>query len=557
MKKSILILCLITVCIMLSLGAVAGAASDYDTKSFIKIDNNVFKGKIGNVEGAVLVWVDVDEAKFDSSLEYGVYVFDAAKEDEIDITTGEFKKVEVSKNTFGYAFKPDYFTKDAEYAIKAYVRDGEDLTLSRSTAYVSINDLVSTSFTIGIQGAEVVCPAQEYASDNKNVREANTVQYFVYSGDKLLGAANHEANNNGDKFMRLNVIDSMFDENGELEEGEYPLTVKTVSGLTNGAISESFNFTVSHISTRQDFARIVCVNDDLNNFDNTATYYILSNDIDLTGMTWQSFIIKGLANGEETEKKVYCAGRYLIDTLDGRGHKITASFDEMASSIADKSLWVGGLFGKIAENACLRNVALDIDIKYNGNQGDAFTDPERNNPLCTQLGGVIENCYMKLRAQHCSATKRYRRDTPIGYPGNFMIKNCVIDYELKNFDNSVVDLSNLPKVEGDEFKYSLWWEDGMAPEIRDLVYITPSRPSDFAPHLNDGVKFVDTTRYSSMADFLSGTNGFMYQRKNMPNTSKALEDGTKVYADWNGFLKVTENTISICGNTVYTAPVEA
>lgn len=552
-KRLGLIIFVLCFAFIFSLGAVAIAASDYEKTDDIKVDNNVFKGEIGDVAEGVLVWFDIEN--FDSAKEYGSYVFEACEEKDIDIEEGTFTKREISKNTFGIVLNSADYEAETEYGVKGYIKDAEGtLYLSKTTAYFRFTETEADPFAIKLYGADVTTSSQTYVSSTNSVNKVLNTQYFVYAGDKLVGAANEIKGANNSMILSMNVVDRTVDENGNIPEGTYPLTVKTMSGLSNSATSEPFSYNVVHINDAAEFLE-VGTNEDLSAWSHSGNYYVLQDDIDLTGVDWLLDRVKesvGQIGSGDTSKDSYFIIRYLTDTLDGRGHTVKASFDDHNSD-EGKAYCVAGIFGKIATGACVRNIAFDIDIKYAGMQGsDVFNNPERNSALCQILAGKMENCYVKARAQTYS--QYYRREVCIGYPVNFTMKNVVFDYQFKDKDGVTFEMADNANWVSGMPGYAPIWES-MCINILDNVVMVAPRDVTTPVSGDSNNTCTNNGRYWSMDNFLKGIGGARHTtRLAVVQDAEILEDGTKLYetGDW-GTMEFSETEMKICGKTVYTA----
>ena len=559
-KKLSLVIFTLCVCLVFSLGMVAVASSDFETTEDIVIDNNVYKGAIGTLEEGVLVWVDIDQDAFNSEAEYGLFVYEACEDKDLDISadTNKFIPVSLTKNTFGYVLEKKDYTKEFEYGVKGYSNVGDELTLSKTTAFFRFTETDATAFGIKLYGADVEVSSQAHVSDIKAVNKNQNVQYYYYAGDTFLGVENEfedKSSGNSVMYSCFNVVDRNFDADGNITEGQYPITVKTMSGLTNSATSEPFSYNVVHIDDEDEFISTVGSNEDLEYFINGGNYYVLTADLDFTDYDWFSGFVKEnvgqIGMGDKSMQHYYLL-RYITDQIDGRGHKITASFDDN-NSAEGKTIAVGGVFGKIATGAAVRNLVVDVNIKYAGIQtDDSGASIRRDSAFCHVLAGKMENCYVKARAQ--SYGDYVRRECLIGYPINFTMENVIWDYEFKDKNGTVWQGFSASEETNNRCCYAIWWESMCINTLKNVVVISPnSEDRHITADTNNTV--TNGYRYKSMANFFNGTDGYLHNIRLYNATSTAIENGTKAYvtAPWSDVWTFDATGIKLFDTTIYTA----
>ena len=558
-KKLSLIFVVVCLSLIFSLGMVAVASSDFEKTDDIVVDENVYKGTIGTVSEGVLVWVDIEN--FDADKQYGLLVYEACEDKDFDIEaeTNKFIDVEIEKDTFGYVLSGTDFTKEFEYGVKGYEKDGESYKLSKTTAWFRFTDTAATEFGIKLYGADVRVSSQAHVSDVNAVNKSNTMQYYYYAGDEFLGASGEYTDGstgNAVNYSVFNVVDREFDENGNIEAKKYPITVKTMSGLTNSATSEAFEYEVVLIGNEDEFLDNVGTNEDLEYFINGGKYYVLTQDLEFSSDDWVADYVKegiGQINMDHRKVAGYYLVRYVTDQIDGRGHKITATFNDGNTAEA-KQKCVAGIFGKISTGAAVRNLVCDINIEYAGMQ---YTNTDasirRDSGFCQILAGKLENSYIKLRSK---TNSHIQRECVIGYPVNFVMKDVIFDYEVKQSDGTVYPGIDAGLKTDNKCSYAIWWESMCKNTLQNVVMISPN---DEARHITGDANTTvsNSYRYKSMENLFTGTDGYLHTCRLYQIESQEVANGTKAYevqtSPWSDFWTFDNAGIKLFDTVIYSA----
>ena len=527
------------------LAIVPASAAEVITTTDLVVDTNVYKGDYiegdNNSVDSVIVWVDVKESKFDETLEYGTFIYSSCKDSNIVLENGSFNPAESGKSTFATRFEVAQLVKGIEYAIKGYVKfeDGS-IKLSKTTAFFNANDLETKNFDLLIFGGNITYTTQETTS-NYGQNQDNT-QYFIYRDDELLGATNE---------LGFNVIDDLFDEDGNFEETIYNITVKTVSGLNNGGVSNPYSFEMQAIGDAATFLQNVGTDDELDHGPKNV-YQVLTNDIDLSkGATYKKRTIDD-AEWKQTNT-LHCLVRYFSDTLDGRGHKITIDYD--CNEQAQDGSWFAGLFGMFCETGFVRNLVYDAtavyDITQTGPGGERAT-------AFTMVGwGSYENCYMTAKLQSLrdptSLDVPYiRRDAFIGYPGNYTATNVIANIELIDHTGNLI--GDVKTQDDAECNYGtrFHWEGTHVHEGNHFIMVSPVTMGE-----NNSVGLYagkNITYYNTFDDLLTGTKGIILDQEGLASMDKGeYREGVAYESGWDediwefndeeGYIKFYDNVV--------------
>lgn len=492
-KLSIILIIAMVFCAVL---AIVPASAEVETTADLKVDTNVFKGDYiagdDNPVDSVIVWVDVKENKFKASKEYGTFIYQSCDDSKIDLTKGSFNPAESGKATFATRFDLTKFVKGVEYAVKGYVKDGETIELSRTTAFFNVNDANFKNFDIVIHGPNITYTSQESAT-NFGGRQDNT-QYFVYRDDVLLGATNE---------LKFNVVDELFDEDDNFEEIAHTVTVKSISGLNVGGQSNAYSFEMQVISDADSFLESVGSENDA---DQSAQdrYQVLTEDIVLDGLRLKSWSITD--GNWKTTHKLNSVIKYYADTLDGRGHKLTVKVD--AEDLTEGAQF-GGLFGKFCETGFLRNLNYEMIATHNVEQSNMKGAEGARACGLTMIGwGSFENCYLKATLASLKhpvgASTCWRRDTFIGFPGNYTATNVIA--ELTVLDAGGNFFGDMPNHQGTgNIGTGFSWESQHTPTANNFVMVSPV--TMFEGRASIGfVKGSNVNYCNSYANLLSGEN---------------------------------------------------
>lgn len=132
MKKAlILILNLILISTLTLFGVACSGGIKYTDE--LVIDEEMFRGKNGDVEDYVLIWVDVEEGRYDASFEYGYCLYDTAY--SFNPKSKDLNKLDDVGDSFGIGMNAGLLRKGIKWGLKAYVKDGNEIRYSETTAY--------------------------------------------------------------------------------------------------------------------------------------------------------------------------------------------------------------------------------------------------------------------------------------------------------------------------------------------------------------------------------------------------------------------------------------
>ena len=553
MKKRIFLVLSLMLILVSVLAVVPASADTVQRTSDIVVDTNVFKGDY--VQGdnlaidSVIVWGYPKAGKYDATCEYGHFIYVACKDTDIDLAKGAFNPADSGKERFATRFDVTKFKTGVEYAVKTYVKDADgNVELSRSTAFFNVNDAEIRTITPFILGANITYDSQEPAS-NYAKDQINT-QYFVYrkisDGDDttpftFLGATNE---------LKFNVIDDLFDENGEYDVESYDILVKSVSGLNKGGASATYTFAIQSIGSAEDFMFSVGTDNDLSH-EAKNVYQVLDCDIDLSGEMWRSWSI--LHDNWKQGVNLHSIIKYYADTLDGRGHKITLNYDVSGDKVDDDGGQLAGLFGLFTKTGFVRNLHYEITAKHG--KVHTITGGERSAAFAMIGEGSYENCYMKAyMSGGIPSGQMARRDAFIGFPASFQATNVIAEmYALDNSGNSLGDIDSHSNVDN-HFGTGFIWEGIYQPEANYFIMVDP---------ITLGVpgfgfkKGKNLTYYNSMADVLTGTNGIICDEEGLASMDKGqYRSGTAYSTGWDSSIwefNVDEGYIKFFDTIIYQA----
>lgn len=557
MKKLFVFLILVTLIFCAVSAILPASAESVKITTDLAVDTNVYKGDYikddSNPVDSVIVWVDVKEKKFNESFEYGTFIYSACKDIDIVFENGAFNPADSGKSSFATCFDVTRLVKGVEYAVKAYVKSGDTIELSKTTAYFNVNDNELKTFDIVIHGPDIIYEAQESVS-NYAQNQTNT-QYFVYRDDVLMGATNE---------LNFNVVDDLFDENGDFEETSYNITVKTVSGLNNGGQSNPYSFEMQTVEDEESFLQNVGVSENENvpegkdPQDPKNVYQVLTSDIDLTGLTYRSCSIED-GSWKKTDL-LHCVIQYFADTLDAKGHKITLNFD-CATQSREGSPEFAGLFGKVCKTGYIRNLNYEMTAKYDFKQTNL--GGERACAFTMVGWGTYDNCFMTAQMQSLNdlpdeKSNSIRRDAFIGFPGNYYVKNVIANIKL--LDSTGALIGDVRTHDGSNGHYGtlFHWEGIQDTEADHLVYVSPVT---MGPNNSIGPKKgKNLTFYNSFSDFLTGTNGINLDQDGLSSMDKGEYREDVVYnTGWDKDIwefNAEEGYIKFFGNVVYQSAIE-
>ena len=523
MKKKIILVLSLMMIFSAMLCALPASAEEVKRTSDIVVDTNVFKGDYVQDDNdpldSVIVWGYVKEGKYDDTCEYGNFIYVACKDSDIDLSKGVFNPAEAGKDRFATRFERSKFKKGVEYAVKTYEKDAEGVVkLSRKTAFFNVNDAELKTFDPYIHGANIVYADQD--SESNYAKDQVNTQYFVYRDDVLLGATNE---------FGFNVVDDLFDQDGNFDATSYNITIKTVSGLNNGGQSNPYTFEMQEIDSEVAFMSIgtdVDTNQGPQNF-----YYVLTTDINLTeGVTYKTGVIND-SSWKPTNTLQYII-KYFADTLDGRGHKISVKYD--LDSQAQDGSQLSGLFGKFCESGFVRNLYFEADLKYNINQ--TGSGGERAAAFALIGAGSYENCVLKAKMQNLDPKTNpnvniIRRDAFIGFPGNYIANNVLAELYLTDEHGQLIgDVKQHDSAES-HYGTHFHWESMHTPEANNLIMVAPvTMGTNYSVGPYKGRPI---TYYNTMADVLNGNKGIILDQEGLSSMDKG--DYLSGYAYTNGW----------------------
>ena len=556
MKKLFILAISFTMIFCLFIAVVPASAASVKTTTDFAVDTNVYKGDYiqddNNPVDSVIVWVDVKGNKFDETLEYGTFIYSSCKDSDIVFENGSFNPAPSGKSTFATRFDTTQLVKGVEYAIKAYEKDGEYIRLSKTTAYFNANDAETKKFDIFLQGPNITYEDQDTIS-NYAQNQVNT-QYLIYRDNVLMGATNE---------FKYNLVDDLFDEEGNYEETSYDVTVKTISGLNNGGESNEFSFEMQTIEDESSF--LENVGTDVENVgadDDTDlsikpknVYQILACDIDFTDVTFKTWTIED--GNFKSPKTLQSIIRYYADTLDARGHTIKLKYD--CDKQAQNGSQVAGLIGKFCETGFVRNLNYEAEIIYNYTEtyNEMYYGGHR---ACgfTMVGfGSYENCVMKAKMQALYHTpdmnSLVRRDAFVGFPGNYTATNMLVNIELLNSEGDLI--GDVRTHDGGKANYGthFHWESLGNSEANQFIMVAPATMLDtnatVGPRQGKNI-----THYKSFDDVLTGTNGMNLDQEGLSSMDKGEYRDDVVYNtgwdeniwefnDEEGYIKFYDNIV--------------
>lgn len=562
MKKllSLLIVLAFVSTLFVGIVAVAETSTPPKTTRDVVVDYNVFKGERNGKDVAV-VWADVADNKYSAENEYGHFIYKATA-DDIDLSKGHFDVADAGKKSFAVSYDLSKLAKNVEYSVKAYVKtpDGE-VKLSRTTACIKVTDgAVVEGFDIYTSGSKVVCAPQDPASFyGKNGNECNT-QYYVYVNDVLIGAStNYDEDfaymwdNESNKHLRYDFHSAIFsydESTGEYDydDGDYNVVVKTMSGLNNGGVSKTLTLKVKTINSAGALLAIGS-NDESQSDVGTNTYYVLGKDIDVSGSTKEpcDFLNGTLSTTVENNGCHFIINKFFNDTLDGLGHKLTASYNNTESTKE-----FAGLFAKMGRTGAIKNLVYELDATYGYAQTKVNGEGNglRACAVAYYTEGSLEDCFIYAKM---NSTANNRREALFGQAYRNVHENVIFQTDLYTNGTKLTELQVSDSVHDDSTGGKYIWESLFKAELRNVVTVTaiPWQSGGFG---GQG-KHEYCTRYLSYDDLLNGTNGLIMDNQtvgvslgsNRVNGKKIYQIGSWDEKIWN----FENNAIEFFGKSLY------
>lgn len=563
MKKAFYIILSLAFIIALSTGIVASAESATPTFTRdVEVDYNVFKGDIGGKQCAV-VWSDVDK-KYSKKNEYGHFIYKSVTDEKkIDVTKGFFDKANEGEESFATSYDLSKLEKNVEYSVKAYVKSSDGkVKLSRTTAvFKNVDSPLATDFEVKTSGSHVVCDSQDvYTNFSGGENDTNT-QYYVYVNGQLVGATtkdNYDENfemlwSNVGKKLRYDIHEVIFKYNQtegryEYEDGDYNITIKTMSGLNNGGVSSTV-LKVKTLLSEPALLNIGTSQESLASISNN-TYYVLGRDMDLTGANpGKCDSLDGAGDTVKANGCYYIINKYFNDTLDGLGHKLTATYYNVDQSTQKE---FGGLFAKIGDTGAIKNLNYFLDATYAYKQ--TMVAGEGNGLRACAVSyfssGSMDNCFIHAKM---NSNKNVRREALFGQASVNVHENVI--YKLELFENNmpVTTLTVTETHHDDSTGKNYIWESLYQTKLVNVVAVSPITWTSGAGGLGGGGEHINCTLYNSYDDLLSGQNGRVMDNSDISISVGDVREGKiSEIGEWQEEIwNFTENKIEFFGNTLF------
>ncbi len=516
----------------------------------VSVKNNMFAYKVNGVDRPIMGYSVTQNAFFYDS----VFVTTAGVGDNliVAVSNGSGAQAIGLQNSYVYPTVEDYLAgTNGMYASKTIFSNKEGgngtMVAATGTQYNVLN--ASKAWKITAEKISL-CGTKVYPEDRLltativgNTLTVTDSQFVDGNGYDVYVGAEKVGTFTGASCDVLEIL------KGKLVAGEnnVTVTVKTASGVAAETMA-----TATYIGlTQENFLSVVSAS--------TATdYMVMLENVSFTNVrTDENYAYTNMVNSPSY--LYYYAISSVKGVLDGRGHKIEVSLNAVMDT-TNNNCWTLGLFYTF--DATVRNLeySLEGEYRYSGNKNKGF--------FAYQTGqSTFENCYFHVKAkaiQVSGTTQTATTDANArliafaqnGTNGNDMtgigsFNGCI--FEIKLYSATTADYVDTKFSEG---SFNLI--------LNNCVFITSLSGGDYfytTTATNSAYRTTATNcaRYETLADFISGTDGYACVGLIFAGTNTTPYAETEITSDnaWSvlnesGAWKVTAEGITLCGVSVYT-----